>query len=427
VNISIFGRALNGMQRFALLGAVLLLAANTACAASFDCAKASTKVEKMICADPELSKLDEDLSATYSKALKESSDAATLKQQQREWMKGRNGCADAQCVKRSYEQRLSSLSGSGASMDGSQSAKQAYNQRYHFQLTKGAGTPVCDAYLERLNITKYKSPPYCGRPENDSVKGFVKLNRVPLSPKDVHDIYPIIFAYEGKANQKDINWNDMKFQKKLVANGQFVMTEAEAKALQMSMDSDWAKIWGYSPPIDIDNDRAPENVEIWYGTVARGPGGTLCGESPFVHPDAPPVRLPQIAFVVSNDGKRLDVVKTEKVFAHPSGGYRAYDEVNQRWVTFSQFRPVGDSIGIFKFRDLYYFDTFFDKWGDFEDKRYGWDDPLNKRLADTGEGKSYDKNIINTLAVFLHKDGETKQICEYLMTDQEAQGSGGSE
>jgi len=40
-----------------LIFAALLLTANIACAASFDCAKASTKVEKMICSDPELSML----------------------------------------------------------------------------------------------------------------------------------------------------------------------------------------------------------------------------------------------------------------------------------------------------------------------------------------------------------------------------------
>jgi len=180
-------RALPGMQRIALFGvAIFLLTASTACAASFDCDKAGTKVEKMICADAKLSKLDEDLSAAYSKGLKENSDSSALRQQQREWIKERNGCADAQCVKHAYDQRLSSLSDSGAPMASGKSTKQdaGNNQRYHFQLTKGAGTPVCDAYLERLNTTEYKKPPYCDRPESNAVKGFTKLNRVRLSPKE---------------------------------------------------------------------------------------------------------------------------------------------------------------------------------------------------------------------------------------------------
>ena len=30
--------------------------------------------------------------------------------------------------------------------------------RYVFDLEKGAGTPVCDAYLQRLNETRFESP-----------------------------------------------------------------------------------------------------------------------------------------------------------------------------------------------------------------------------------------------------------------------------
>jgi len=414
------------LNKIAILILSILMFAQVSCAASFDCSKAGTKVEKMICADPELSKLDEDLSAAYKKALKESSDPATLKQQQRDWMKERNKCTDAQCVKHAYNQRLSSLSNSSASMAGGMGAKHdVKNGRYHFQLTKGKGTSVCDAYLKRLNTTEFTSPPYCGRPENDSVKGFTKLNRVPLSPKDVQNLYPIIWDYLSMRNRHDISWwADNANQQRIDETSRFHQSDDAVKSLQIYWNNDWAKVWHYVSPIDIDNDDKQDQVEIWYGVAARGQGGTLCGESPFVHPDAPPVRLPQIAFVVSNDGNRLDVVKTEKVFAHPSGGYHFYSPYEKKWVVSDKFRPVGKSVGIFKYKGTYYFDTFFDEWGDFEDKRYGWDDPVNKRLAETGKGKSYDKNITNTLAVFLHKDGKTRQVCEYLMTDNETQEGG---
>ena len=91
-------------------------------AASFDCAKARTKVEYLICGNPELSKLDEDLSAAYSKALNGNVDPAALKQQQREWMKERNKCVDSECVRTKYQDRIANL-GSAAS-EASQSAKQ---------------------------------------------------------------------------------------------------------------------------------------------------------------------------------------------------------------------------------------------------------------------------------------------------------------
>lgn len=42
------------------MGWLLCLVAVPVQAASFDCGKAGTKVEKLVCADAELSKLDED-------------------------------------------------------------------------------------------------------------------------------------------------------------------------------------------------------------------------------------------------------------------------------------------------------------------------------------------------------------------------------
>jgi len=97
------------MKYIHLIFAVMLLTANTSCAASYDCEKASTKVEKMICTDSELSKLDEELGKTYSAALKKTPDLLALKQQQRDWLKERNGCADSGCLKAHYQQRNGEL------------------------------------------------------------------------------------------------------------------------------------------------------------------------------------------------------------------------------------------------------------------------------------------------------------------------------
>ncbi len=395
---------------------MLALGANFACAASFDCDKAGTKVEKMICADPELSKLDEELGKAYNKALEANSDQASIKQKQRDWLKERRYCTEKKCLKSAYKKRLLAFSRKDVSTSADTTIKQnsETNQRYRFQLTKGSGVAVCDAYLERLNTTKYESPPYCGRPENDSVEGFAKLNRVPLSPNDVHDLYPIIRTYISMANRKGLDWFDKGLQQHLEEKGQFRMTAGEAKAMLMSMDSGWAKIWRYNPLVDIDNDGIADNVEIWHGTPARGEGGTVCGKNRFMEVDGPPVRQPQIAFVVTGDGGRLDVAKTEKVFEHPSGGYRFYSDYEKRSVISNDFRPIGKSIGIFKYTDTYYFDTFFDGWGDFEDKR---------RIEGVKD-KNKNKDIINTLGVFLNKGGVTKQVCEYLMTDSDTQYAG---
>ena len=75
-------------------------------AASFDCDKANTNVEKIICSDPELSKLDDELSAAYKDALQDKSKAEAVRQSQKKWIKQRNKCTGVRCTKSVYESRL---------------------------------------------------------------------------------------------------------------------------------------------------------------------------------------------------------------------------------------------------------------------------------------------------------------------------------
>ena len=75
----------------ALLGLVLIAFALPAAAASFDCAKARTKVEKLICMDPQLSRQDSELAVAYAEALKvwDGRIAAYVKMTQRGWVGSR--------------------------------------------------------------------------------------------------------------------------------------------------------------------------------------------------------------------------------------------------------------------------------------------------------------------------------------------------
>ena len=93
----------------------LLMAAVSApvMAASFPCDKAQSRVEKAICADAELSQLDEYLARYYGGAragLGAGSGAACLAADQRRWLSAtRNACADASCLKNAYLERLGEL------------------------------------------------------------------------------------------------------------------------------------------------------------------------------------------------------------------------------------------------------------------------------------------------------------------------------
>jgi len=76
----------------ALLGLILLALASPAAAASFDCGKARTKVEKLICADPQLSRQDSDVAAAYAEAQKvwDGRIASYVKMSQRSWVGARS-------------------------------------------------------------------------------------------------------------------------------------------------------------------------------------------------------------------------------------------------------------------------------------------------------------------------------------------------
>jgi uncharacterized protein len=79
-------------------------------AASFDCEKASSTVERRICANEQLSTLDEHLGRYYKSALAQVGRATDcLKADQRRWLKKRNACADDACIEDSLLRRLGEL------------------------------------------------------------------------------------------------------------------------------------------------------------------------------------------------------------------------------------------------------------------------------------------------------------------------------
>lgn len=78
--------------------------------ASFDCKKASTHTERMICSSASISKLDADLAQRYTSLLKLAPEDKKLAQtEQREWLKERNQCNTEKCLIDSYRSRISEL------------------------------------------------------------------------------------------------------------------------------------------------------------------------------------------------------------------------------------------------------------------------------------------------------------------------------
>lgn len=105
------------LKNFALT-TLLFASCASASAASFDCGKAKTKTEKMICADAELSALDDILSTAYKSAHGRVEDKSGLRQSQRDWLSSyvRAVCADSACLKKAISERiavLNEIAGSG--------------------------------------------------------------------------------------------------------------------------------------------------------------------------------------------------------------------------------------------------------------------------------------------------------------------------
>ncbi|HTY21758.1 MAG TPA: lysozyme inhibitor LprI family protein, partial [Desulfomonilaceae bacterium] len=89
----------------------LLMTAGNAHAASFDCGKATSEVEKIICSNDELSRLDESLNKAYQKALTRTETRKQTIESQKQWLQNeRDACENAECIKNAYETRIWELS-----------------------------------------------------------------------------------------------------------------------------------------------------------------------------------------------------------------------------------------------------------------------------------------------------------------------------
>lgn len=78
-------------------------------AASFNCDKAKTPTEIRVCANDDLSKLDEDLSERYKTAMKTTKNKAELKKTEITWIKSLNDCNSVDCLKEKYNTRINDL------------------------------------------------------------------------------------------------------------------------------------------------------------------------------------------------------------------------------------------------------------------------------------------------------------------------------
>ncbi len=223
------------------------------------------------------------------------------------------------------------------------------------RLTKGAGLSVCEAYLQRLNLTVFHEPPPCGIPENDGVPGFAFLNRIPLSAKAVNSMYiqaanivgdrytPLTAPLEGSTGAIAVE-----------RSGSQVLHSVKAMK-----DSEHISVWRFHPKVDVTNDGSFD-VVIWRdfpptwvepnqynaacGQIGGGSGAS--GIADFAVP-----------FILRQSEDEIDVERTMKIFGietPPTKG-AVSEQPGQPGTMF--YTPTGSATDIFEFLDQYYFDS----------------------------------------------------------------------
>jgi uncharacterized protein len=103
----------------ALIIASLMAGCSCAHAASFDCGKARSPIEKLICADSKLSSMDEQLNVAFKDAVSRSGAKPVLVAWQRRWLKSfeLTQCKDAKCLQVEFSKRTSLLQSVAPSTD----------------------------------------------------------------------------------------------------------------------------------------------------------------------------------------------------------------------------------------------------------------------------------------------------------------------
>jgi len=240
-----------------------------------------------------------------------------------------------------------------------------------FKLIKGQGTEVCEAYLQRLNITEFlDNNPVKGRMTEPMLKGFTDLKPVPLNAEQIQRLYNKTNSFERFQDQYLIEKYYKKvdgYQRKhgLSPGSGYMAMGLSPNTLDIIYNSIIANqktpFVRYQIQLDLDNDGIAGDVVIKNN---RG------------------------AYIVDQQLQEIDEDRMKRIFA---------DQEALAWPTMVQFPTLGFPITVFGYNNQYYFDGFFNNL-DFE--RYG---PVQIHY----------RHAPYLLGVFIHAQQQTHRVCEY--------------
>jgi hypothetical protein len=219
----------------------------------------------------------------------------------------------------------------------------------HFALRKGEGIAVCAAYLKLLNSTTFDRTPFCGRPEEGPVNGFTPLERRYLNADEILVIYKNVLEFMTHNDQLHAE----KFFNPYI--GSWEQNPITISEIQTFLTRNWMRVWTYARPLDIENNGSPVNLLIWQGYGATDTGSVCGGGQDDDHPwDFQ--YTDQRAFVLASDARSIDEIKTREIFgriANPATSASPHVRKGDQTVR-PGFRPVADTIGVFKYDGRYY-------------------------------------------------------------------------
>lgn len=211
------------------------------------------------------------------------------------------------------------------------------------------------------------------------------LKREPLTNEQLQDLAQRAHGFMGSRNQDAVEVQNTSRRKLGLPPVDWLTPKNIADYVGKDIHA-----WQYDPLVDIDNDGKLDRIVVWRGYPVGGhlPGCGYTDKWGLILSDT------QMPFLVDETLTRIDAEKTQQIFGHPSGGHKIREGTAAETVV-QRFRPIGNTLGIFKYDGVYYFDTFFDHWGDFRGLRrtYPW--------------------INSTLGVFVRDSSKTRQVCEF--------------
>ncbi len=243
-----------------------------------------------------------------------------------------------------------------------------------FELIKGHGIDVCEAYLKRLNATEFlDNNPVKGRITEPLLGGFIDLKPVPLTAEEIQRINYKTISFDRYQDQDLIEkyfkkWGEMEanFQNPIPKSERILIDHFRKSILEIINNNISSKqktqFIRYQDQLDLDNDGVADDAVI---------------------------RINQGIYIIDQSTHKINEDKMKQIFA---------DQEALEWPSLISFPKSAFPISIFSYKGKYYFDGFFN----------------NLRFFN---GFGYSLNRLPTepyyIGVFMHEKYQSNRVCEY--------------